>query len=53
MKKLYIKHEANILSAPQLTATITFSLGSTWFFNVSKYHCSCVSVREMFFICFF
>jgi len=52
IKKLYTKHAVNILSAPPLTAIISFSLGHTLFFNTSKYICLWVDVSEMFFISF-
>jgi hypothetical protein len=49
-KKLYIKHAANMLSAPPLTATISFWLGFTLLFSTSKHHCCCANAREIFLI---
>ena len=49
-KKLYIKDAVNMLSAPPLTATITFWLGCTLLLSSSKYVCWWANVRVVFFI---
>ena len=49
-KKLYIKHAVNMLSAPPLTATISFCLGCTLLLSRLKHVCRCTDFMVMFLI---
>ncbi len=49
-KKLYIRHAVNMLSAPPLTATMTFWPGDTLLLSTSKHSCCCAKFKGIFLI---